>query len=319
MATAKHPPARPRALGPDGEWAQPPPLNVVAFLGAGMYLRDAQRRAQREERDADADAELPQPRPLALSPPERPTPPAETRANDASARDDAGEPSTSVSSSSAAAVCRLVSGGSEFSDALRAPARVVSVSARRTRSGSWTRGGARRGRRWTDAWCHRVVVPGRRSGSTSDACGSGNESASAAAARFRKNAWCAIRSSARRAPRWRTFYRSGSARAPPTASPDTSARGGRCSPTPSWRKRGPRTSSPRISSRVSSSPSSFAYGAGARFEAETVSSAAAKTREVVHQRALRRSHHVAGQSRRRLGRGCARAPRRSHGSDHTRT
>lgn len=117
MATAEHPPARPRALGPDGEWAQPPPLNVVAFLGAGMYLRDAQRRAQREERDADADAELPQPRPLALSPPERPTPPAETRANDASARDDAGEPSTSVSSSSAAAVCRLVSGGAEFSDA----------------------------------------------------------------------------------------------------------------------------------------------------------------------------------------------------------
>ena len=43
-----------------------------------------------------------------------------------------------------------------------------------------------------------------------------------------------------------------------------------------------------------------------------------KTREVVHQRALRRSHHVAGQSRRRLSRGCARAPRRSHGSDHTR-
>jgi hypothetical protein len=126
MATAERPPARPRALGPDGEWTQPPPLNVVAFLGAGLYLRDAQRRAQREERDADADAERPQP--LALPPPERPAPPAETRVNDASARDDgtsddASEPSTSApsstlaSSSSSSAVSRPVSGGAEFSDA----------------------------------------------------------------------------------------------------------------------------------------------------------------------------------------------------------
>ena len=317
MATAKHPRASPRARS---RWrvgtASSPERRRVSRRGdvparrpASCAARGARRRRRRRAPTTTTSRAFP---------PERPTPPAETRANDASARDDAGEPSTSVSSSSAAAVCpRLGRGG-----VLRRPSARPRVSFLFRRGGRGVGVGLEVGRvavgdgqmPGVTVWLFRDAEVGPRrmpaavatSQRQQQRCGS-------------EKTWCAIRSSARRARRWRTFYRSGSARAPPTASPDTSARGGRCSPTPSWRKRGPRTSSPRISSRVLSSPSSSHMGRARDSRRKRSPPRYSKTREVVHQRALRRSHHVAGQSRRRLGRGCARAPRRSHGSDHTRT
>ena len=319
MATAKHPRASPRARS---RWrvGTASSRNVVAFLGAGMYLRDAQRGTR-------ASSATPTPTPSshnhdlsrfrpALSDPPRPRRPARTTPP---LGDDAGEPSTSVSSSSARGGLSPRLGGAE----LRRPPRArVCRFCFGEEDEEWeldSRWGASRSA-WTDAWCHRVVVPGRRSGSTTDACscnesrqqqrrGSENDefvpsevphAASPPMADFLSQ-WFSPRATDRLSGYKRAWWQMltntimAQEGTPHIVAPDQLARGACVSMV-------------------------MFDGAGARFEAETVSSAVFKdSRGGAPTRTpsfSSRGWPVSAPSR---SVDDARAPRRSHGSDHTRT